>query len=127
MAELLYEELSGQIRDAAYAVYSYLGPGFLEKVYENALAYELRKLGLKCLQQIPLKVYYKDNVIIGDYDADLLVEDKIIVELKVVESLANVHFSVVKHYLTTTKLQLGLLINFGPNGLDFKRVIWTQQ
>lgn len=127
MGELLYAELTAQIRDAAFAVYDYLGPGFLEKVYENALAYELRKRGLICLQQVPLKVYYKDNVIIGEYIADLLVENKIIVELKVAEALEDIHFSTVKHYLLTTRLQLGLLINFGPRSFEFKRVILTQQ
>ena len=82
MAELLYEDLTAKIRQSAFDVHEYFRNGFLEKVYENALAYKLRKQNLNCDQQVALKVYYEDDVVVGEYIADLVVENKIIIELK---------------------------------------------
>ena len=123
MKELLYEDLTEKVRQAAYEVQHYFGNGFLEKVYENALAYKLHRLGMDCQQQVPLKVYFENNVVVGEYFADLVVEDKIIIELKTVEDLAKIHYAQLKHYLKATRFRLGLLINFGKPRLEFKRVI----
>ena len=123
MVNLLYEELTDKIRQAAYEVHNYFGSGYLEKVYENALKYQLSKYGLFCEQQKPLKVYFEHNILVGEYFADLIIEHKIIIELKAIESLAKIHFYQLLNYLKTTKLRLGLLINFGRSNIEFKRVI----
>ena len=123
MGRLLYEDLSEEIRQAAFEVHNYFGNGFLEKVYENALAYKLHQLGIDCQQQVPLKVYFEDDVVVGEYFADLVVENKIIIELKTVESLEKIHYAQLKHYLKATQIWLGLFINFGKPRMEFKRVI----
>ncbi|MFH1007651.1 MAG: GxxExxY protein [Candidatus Latescibacterota bacterium] len=123
MEELLYKDLTEKIREAAFQVHKYFGNGFLEKVYENALAYRLRQLDLACQQQVPLKVYFENNVIVGEYFADLVVEEKIIIELKAIQDLEKIHYAQLKHYLKATRFRLGLLINFGKPRMDFRRVI----
>ncbi|MFQ5606129.1 MAG: GxxExxY protein [bacterium] len=123
LENLLYQKLTEKIRQAAFDVHNYFRNGFLEKVYENAIAYKLNKLAINCQQQVPLKVYFEDDVVVGEYFADLLVENKVIIELKAMENLEKIHFAQVKHYLKTTKLRLGLLINFGKPILEFKRII----
>ena len=123
MNKLLYEELTSKIRQAAFDVHQYFGNGFLEKVYENALIYKLRQQEIMCEQQVPLKVYFENNVIVGEYFADLVFEDKIIIELKAIESLNKIHYAQVKNYLKATKFKLGILINFGKSILEFKRII----
>lgn len=112
MADLLYKELSGKIISAAYKVYNTLGSGFLEKVYENALIHELNKQGIKAESQLPISVYYEDKIV-GEYFADILVENKIIVELKAVTELTKAHEVQLINYLKATDKKLGLLINFG--------------
>lgn len=112
MADLLYKELSGKIISAAYKVYNTLGSGFLEKVYENALIHELNKQGIKAESQLPVSVYYEDKIV-GEYFADILVENKIIVELKAVTELTKAHEVQLINYLKATDKKLGLLINFG--------------
>lgn len=109
-----YESLTWQINNAAYTVHGKLGSGFLEKIYENALVIELRKRGLKFQRQYPLKVYY-DSELVGEYIADLLVEDKVIVELKAVEAVIDVHEAQLINYLRVTGVKVGLLINFGSS------------
>ncbi len=123
MTELLYSDLTEKIRQAAFEVHQYFGNGFLEKVYENSLAYKLRKLEMNVKQQESIKVYFENNIIVGEYIADLVVEKKIIIENKAVQSLDNVHFAQLKNYLKATKFRLGLLINFGSKQIQFKRVI----
>ena len=123
MAGLLYEDLTEKIRQSAFEVHSYFGNGYLEKVYENALFHKLSKQGLNCKQQVPLRVHFEDDVVVGEYFADLIVEDKILIELKTVEKLDKIHFAQLKNYLKTTQFKLGLLINFGKSILEFKRVI----
>jgi len=123
MGDLLYKDLTEKIRQASFEVHHYFRNGFLEKVYENALVYKLRKQGIEIQQQVPLKVYFEDNVVVGDYYADLLIENKIIIELKTVENLEKVHFAQVKNYLKATHFKLGILINFGKPILEFKRII----
>jgi len=109
-----HEELTKQIIACAYKVHNTLGAGFLEKVYENALAIELRKNGFDVKQQYPIKVYYEDEIV-GDYFADILVNNIIIIELKAVENLAPIHETQLVNYLNGTGLDIGLLINFGSS------------
>ena len=106
--------LTHKIIGAAYKVHNQLGAGFLEKVYENALRIELSKQGLLAQQQTPISVYYEgENV--GDYYADLWVEERIIVELKAVQTLTKEHEVQLVNYLTATGLDTGLLLNFGAS------------
>ena len=116
------DKLSEQIIGCAYAVSNGLGAGFLEKVYENALAHELRKSGLQVKQQHPLSVQY-DGVIVGEYAADLLVEGCLLVELKAVKELDEVHLAQCLNYLKAANLPLCLLINFGKPRADVRRVV----
>lgn len=106
---------------SAYKVANALGCGFLEKVYENALAYEIRKHGLEVKQQESIKVYY-DGVVVGFYEADLWVEEKVLVELKAVKNLDDVHRAQCLNYLKATKVKICLLINFGNPRVKIKRI-----
>jgi GxxExxY protein len=108
-----HEEITEKIIKAFYNVYHVLGYGFLEKVYENAMAIELRKLGVGAEPQHPISVYY-DGEVVGEYFADLLVEGKVIVELKAVQKLADEHAAQLLNYLKATPIEVGLLLNFGP-------------
>lgn len=111
--EYKHADVTGQILKAFYTVYNELGYGFLEKIYENAMAIELRKLGLSVAQQAPITVFY-DGHIVGEYSADLLVEDKVIVELKAARAIADDHEAQLLNYLKATEYEVGLLLNFGP-------------
>ena len=106
-------EISKQVVDAAFKIHTTLGPGLLESVYEAVLAYELNKRGLKVVRQKAVPVIYEDVHLEEGFRADLIVEDKVIVELKSVEIIAAVHKKQVLTYLRLTNLKLGLLINFG--------------
>jgi GxxExxY protein len=106
----------------AFRVSDVLGCGFLEKVYENALAVELRRKGLKIQQQYDLKVTY-EGVVVGEYTADMLVENCVIVELKSVSGLENIHKAQCLNYLRASGQRVGLLINFGRPQLEVKRVV----
>jgi GxxExxY protein len=110
------------INGAVFEVNRVLGSGFLEKIYENALLLELRKRGLKAESQVPIKVLYKGNTV-GDYSADILVEEKVIVELKTVEALDNVHEAQLLNYLKATGIQVGLLVNFKHPKAEIKRMV----
>jgi GxxExxY protein len=123
MQTLLYEDITEKIRQASFEVHKYFGNGFLEKVYENALAYKIRTLNMVCTQQKPVNVYFEDHVIVGEYFADIEVDNKIIIEVKAIEMLDKIHFAQLKNYLKATKYRLGLLINFGAPKLQFKRII----
>ena len=120
---MLYKSITDSILAAFYEVYHALGAGFLEKVYENALLIELRQRGLEVAQQVPIPVRYK-GVPVGEYYADLLVAQKVIVEIKAVERLTNVHEAQLLHYLKATDKEVGLLLNFGPKPQIIRR-IWT--
>ncbi|HOQ05121.1 MAG TPA: GxxExxY protein [Anaerohalosphaeraceae bacterium] len=120
--ELLYKDITDKILKSAFEVYNDLGYGFLEKVYENALLLALRENGALAEQQKTVPVYFKEKII-GEYFADILVENKIVIEIKTAESFSKAHFAQVLNYLKATKLRLGFLINFGPNGLEYKRII----
>lgn len=118
---LEHEELTGSIINAFFKVYNTLGYGFLEKVYENALLLELRTRGIHCLSQYSVKVYY-DNVEVGFYIADIIVNDILIIEIKAAEGLCEHHEFQLINYLRATDLQIGLLLNFGKSP-QFKRKI----
>ena len=115
------DKITEKIIGAAYTVANTLGFGFLEKVYENALLIELKKQGLNVKQQSNLPVYY-DNQKVGDYYADLIVEDSVIIELKAVKDLAPEFSAQVINYLKAAKLETGLLINFGKPKIEIKRL-----
>ena len=114
--------LTERIIGAAMKVHNTLGPGFLEKVYENALVYELRKMGLRVEQQKPIPVYY-DGHPVGDYIADIIVESMVLVELKATAGLTDVHTGICLNYLRCAKLPVCLLFNFGTPKLQFKRFV----
>ena len=114
--------ITEKIIGCCYTVATVLGNGFLEKVYENALAHELLKSGLQVFQQHPIKVMY-DNVEVGDYVADLLVENSVIVELKAVKALDNIHRAQCLNYLKATGITVCLLVNFGTPKIEIKRVV----
>ena len=120
-----HSEITGLILKAFFKVYNTLGYGFLEKVYENAMLIELRKLGLKCSNQLPVEVFYDDQIV-GDYTADILVEELVIVELKAIETLAPIHETILVNYLKGTELEVGLLLNFGPKP-QYKRRVLTNE
>src|SRR5258706_9243825 len=110
-------EISYKIIGAAIELHKKLGPGLLESVYENALAYDLREISLKILQQVPMPLIYKEVKMEAGFRLDLLVEDKVIVEIKSVEILAPVHYSQLLTYLRLSNKKLGLLINFNSEDL----------
>lgn len=114
--------LSEKIIGGAFNVSNSLGPGFLEKVYENALAHELRKAGLDVRQQFPVDVVY-DGVVVGEFVADLLVESQIVVELKAAKNLDDAHLAQCLNYLKATRLPLCLLLNFGKPRVEVKRIV----
>ena len=114
--------LTERIIGCAFEVSNTLGCGFLEKVYENALAVQLRKSGLRVQQQSPIMVYYQDELV-GDFAADLLVDGSIVVELKAAKALDDVHLAQCLNYLKATGLTLCLLLNFGSPKLEIKRVV----
>ncbi len=114
--------LSGHVIGCAFTVLNTLGVGFLEKVYENALAHELRAAGLAVVQQCGVSVYY-NGVLVGEYFADLLVENALLVELQTVKALDDAHRMQCSNCLKATGLQLCLLLNFGKPRLEIKRVV----
>jgi len=114
-----HAEITDKIIAAFYKVYNTLGYGFLEKVYENAMVIELRKQGLEVISQAPITVFYEDNVV-GEYFADLLVANAVIIELKAAKDLADEHEAQLLNYLKATPHEVGLLLNFGPKP-QFKR------
>lgn len=115
-------QITEKIIGCAYRVSNGLGCGFLEKVYENSLAHEIRRLSLKVEQQKQIKVFY-DGVEVGFYQADLLVEDCVLVELKTVKNLDDVHKAQCLNYLKATELKICLLINFGNPRAEVKRIV----
>jgi len=115
-----YEDITHKIIGAAYQVFNKLGFGFLESVYKKAMIIELTKDDLKAEPEKPLKVYY-DGQIIGDFNVDLFVEQAVVVELKSVQNLAKEHEVQLVNYLNALKKDIGLLINFGPSGVEVKR------
>src|SRR5262245_56478065 len=121
--ELLHKEITDQILKAFYKVYNTLGYGFLERVYESALAIELRQMGLQVERQVTLKVYY-GQYLIGEYFADLVVEKKVILELKATETLVQANVNQLQNYLKATVIEVGMLLNFGCKP-EFKRRVFS--
>ena len=117
---MLHEKLTHTIIGCAYNVYNTLGFGFLESVYEEAMLIELSEAGLRAESQMPIIVEYKGEVV-GEFAADIVVENEVIVELKSVRQLVAAHEVQLVNYLTATGKDVGLLINFGPEGVDPRR------
>ena len=115
-----FEQLTHKVIGCAYKVFNTLGFGFLESIYHKAMLIELDKEGLSVESEKALKVYYDDSTI-GEFSADIFVENELIVELKSVESLSKAHEVQVVNYLTALKKTIGLLINFSPTGVQVKR------
>ena len=118
----LHSDITGKILKAFYNVYNNLGFGFLEKVYEKSMLIDLRKLGLKAENQKQIKVYY-DNIEVGEYYADIIVNDCVIIELKAAENLIPEHEAQLVNYLRATEIEVGLLLNFGKTPQKIRRVL----
>jgi GxxExxY protein len=126
MKELVHEELTSRIIACAIEVHKALGPGFLESIYEPALTIELRRAGLHVEQQKILLINYRD-IPVGEHRLDLLVEGKVIVELKAISALEDIHFAIVRSYLKAAGIEHGLLLNFASAPLTVKRVIFQSR
>lgn len=122
--ELKYKDITEKIIGASFDVHSFLGNGFQEVIYQRALAYEMSKRGLEFVREIEQPIYYKDlNEPIGTRRADFLVSGKVLVELKAIINLEDVHTAQLLNYLRAYKIEVGLLINFGSKSLQFKRLV----
>jgi GxxExxY protein len=119
-------KLCDMVRETAFAIHCYHKHGHLEKVYENALAHRLRKLGLDVKQQHPLTVFDEDGTLIGDYYADLFVDGRLVIELKAAKTLADEHVAQILGYLRASRVEHGLLINFGAPKFEIKKYALSQ-
>jgi GxxExxY protein len=122
MENLKHSELTGKIIKAFYTVYNTLGYGFLEKVYENAMFVELQEMNLNVIKQAPIRVFYKEQEV-GEYFADLIVENSVIIELKSAENLSKANESQLLNYLKATEIEVGLLMNFGT-AAEYRRKVF---
>jgi GxxExxY protein len=122
MPEFFHKRLSYKVIGLAMEVHRKLGGGFLEKVYENAFMIVLKRENIRAIQQVPITVWFESEIV-GEYFADILVEDSIIIELKALENLTPAHRSQTVNYLKATKLKVAYLINFGKQSLDYERFI----
>lgn len=120
-------QLCDIVRETSFAIHTFHKNGHLEKVYENALVHRLKKLNLQVEQQYPLAVYDEDGTRIGEYFADLFVEKSLIVELKACKAIADEHIAQILGYLKSSRIENGLLINFGSPKLQIKKYILTQR
>ncbi len=121
--EPLHKELSQQIIGCFYNVYNTLGKGFSEKVYENAMCIELRKNGLRGVKQQEIKVFYEEEIV-GDFKADIIVNDLVILELKAVIQIIDDHEAQLLNYLRATNIEVGYILNFGSKA-EFKRKVYN--
>jgi GxxExxY protein len=121
--ELLHIDLTQKIIGSAFEVFKVLGFGFLEKVYKKSLIYELKLSKLKVIEEYPIKVRYKTELI-GNYYADIYVDNKVIIEIKADKRYCSIHEAQLLHYLKATSTRVGLLINFGRIKCEFKRLIF---
>ena len=119
----MYSDLTKRIIGCAYKVYGVMGFGFLESVYEKSLAFELKKEGLWFETQKAIQVFYQDEIV-GNYVADILVENAVLVELKSVRNIVKAHEIQLVNYLAATKTPVGLLLNFGESNVEVKRKLW---
>ncbi len=120
---MLHEEITGEIISAFYEIYNIMGYGFLERVYENSMMIELEEMGMAVEKQKAIKVYFKKRIV-GDYFADILAEEKIIIELKTVSKILPKHEIQLLNYLKATDIEVGLILNFGPDGPKVIRKIF---
>lgn len=120
--EIIHKELSYKIIELAFEVHNELGCGFLEKVYENALMILLEREGIPARQQATADVYFQSRIV-GQYVADILVDNKMILELKTVDGIARIHEAQILNYLRATGLKLGLILNFARPKLEYKRLV----
>jgi GxxExxY protein len=123
--QYLHQDLTDKIIKAFYNVYNNLGYGFQEKVYENSMMIELKSMGLFCIKQKAISVYYK-GFIVGEYFADIIVENKVIIELKAAEGIVDAHQAQLLNYLRATEIEVGLLLNFGKTP-QIKRQIFENK
>lgn len=121
----LHSDIAGLIIKAFYNVYNKLGYGFLEKVYENSMMIELKKLGLNCQKQCPIEVFY-DEINVGQYFADIIVNGCVIIELKAADCLIEEHEAQLVNYLRATDIEGGLLLNFGKEA-EYKRKVFNNE
>lgn len=117
---MIYAELTGMILQACFEVSNELGIGYIESVYEKALQVALMQKGFSVERQIPLKVNFR-GVLVGDFSADMIVEGKVLLELKAVENLSKQHFAQLLNYLKTSGLEVGMTINFGTSKIQYRR------
>jgi len=120
-----HSEITATIIKAYYKVYNKLGYGFLERVYQNALVIEIRKLGLNCVMNYPIDVWY-DGIKVGSYFADIIVNDSVIIENKAAEALCEEHEVQLLNYLRATNIEVGLLLNFGKKAA-FRRKVFSKE
>ena len=111
-------EISFYIRKSIFEIYNELGPGLLEKVYEKTLAYDLKSKGLEVKTQVPIPIKFKEYIIESSFIADIIVENKVIIEIKSIEEISNVHHKQLLTYLKLTNLKLGILVNFNTDYID---------
>lgn len=123
--DLLHKEITEKIIKSFYKVYNTLGYGFLEKVYENAMSIELRKMGLELMCQFPITVFYESEIV-GAYYADIIVNDLVVIELKASNALLEEHECQLINYLKATEIELGLLMNFGKEA-EYKRKVFMNK
>jgi GxxExxY protein len=119
-------DLCDFVRETAFSLHQYLRHGHLEKVYENGLAHRLTKQGIQVTQQYPLQVLDEDGAVLGDYYADLFIEESLLVELKAVRALAPEHTAQILGYLRSSRIEHGLLINFGSPKIELKKYALSQ-
>ena len=118
---MIHEKLTAKILEACFEVSNELGSGFLESVYEKALLIALRQRGLTCENQVPLRVLFR-GAPVGEFFADIVVENKVIIELKALKCLTEEHQAQTINYLNATGIAVGLLVNFGPRKIEYKRL-----
>lgn len=116
-------KLCDEIHEVAYAIHCYFGHGYLEKVYENALTHRLQKAGIDVQQQVPITVRDEDGTVVGEYIADLVINNELIIELKAVEDICEAHTAQILGYLRATGIKHGLLISFGSSRFQIKKYI----
>jgi GxxExxY protein len=119
-------QLCDTVRETAFSIHRYHRHGHLEKIYENALAHRLFKLGLEVRQQHPIQVFDEDGTVLGDYNADLFVENRLVIELKAVRALADEHVAQLLGYLRSSRVEHGLLINFGAPKFEIRKYALAQ-
>jgi GxxExxY protein len=119
-------QLCDRVRETSFAIHRYHRHGHLEKIYENALAHRLSKCGIKVRQQHPIKILDEDGTVLGDYNSDLFVEDRLVIELKAVRALADEHVAQLLGYLRSSRIEHGLLINFGAPKFEIRKYALSQ-